>query len=129
VDTFWHCKDGTVAFQERTSDGINEGAEPIPLERAICTLCMFFARRLRIFKAVEPMEIYQIPLFPRPVGSSLIVGEPAVRSRLRVEVSVHEIVAMAALPEPPVVEWHPGDGSQNLLQSLVRFHNVHPIEI
>jgi hypothetical protein len=99
------------------------------LRSLLSTLCMFFARRLRIFKVVESMEINQIPPFPRPVGSSLILGEPAVRSRLRVEVSVHEIVAIAAFPEPPVVDWHPGDGSQDLLQSLVRFYNVHPIEI
>jgi hypothetical protein len=49
---------------------------------------VFLAKCLRIFKPVETLELNPAHLFSKPVGSSLIFGEPAVRFHLIVEVPV-----------------------------------------
>jgi WD40 repeat protein len=50
---------------------------------------VFIAKCLRIFKAVESLELNPTHLLSKPVGSSLVFGEPAVRFHLIVEVPVH----------------------------------------
>ena len=65
------------------------------LERLTSILCVSFARCLRIFEAVASAENYQTFLLPK----FNVAAEPAIRSRLKVEVFVYEIVATLALPE------------------------------
>ena len=64
---------------------------------------MSFARCLRIFEAVASTENYQTFLPPK----FNVVAEPAIRSRLKVEVFVYEIVATLALPEQSAFDWCP----------------------
>ena len=56
---------------------------PFYIQRVFLTKCP------RIFKAVESLEINPAHLFSKPVGSSLIFGEPAIRFHFIVEVPVH----------------------------------------
>jgi hypothetical protein len=73
------------------------------LERLTSILCVSFARCLRIFEAVASTENYQTFLPPE----FNVVAEPAIRSRLKVEVFVYEIVATLALPEQSAFDWCP----------------------
>ncbi len=73
------------------------------LERLTSILCVSFARCLRIFEAVASTENYQTFLPPK----FNVVAEPAIRSRLKVEVFVYEIVATLALPEQSAFGWCP----------------------
>ena len=73
------------------------------LERLTSILCVSFARCLRIFEAVASTENYQTFLLPK----FNVVAEPAIRSRLKVEVFVYEIVATLALPEQSAFDWCP----------------------
>jgi hypothetical protein len=73
------------------------------LERLTSILCVSFARCLRIFEAVASTENYQTFLPPK----FNVVAEPAIRSRLKVEVFVYEIVATLALPEQSACDWCP----------------------
>ena len=71
------------------------------LERLTSILCVSFARCLRIFEAVASTENYQTFLLPK----FNVVAEPAIRSRLKVEVFVYEIVATLALPVQSAYDW------------------------
>jgi hypothetical protein len=75
----------------------------IVLERLTSILCVSFARGLRIFEAVASTEDYQTFLLPK----FNVVAEPAIRSRLKVEVFVYEIVATLALPVQSAFDWCP----------------------
>jgi hypothetical protein len=48
-----------------------------PYRRPVYIQRVFFAKCLRIFKAVGSLELNPANLFSKPVGSSLIFGEPA----------------------------------------------------
>ena len=75
----------------------------IVLERLTSILCVSFARFLRIFEAVASTENYQTFLLPK----FNVVAEPAIRSHLKVEVIVYEIVAALALPVQSAFDWCP----------------------
>jgi hypothetical protein len=73
------------------------------LERLTSILCVSFARCLRIFEAVASTENYQTFL----PAKFYVVAEPAIRSRLKIEVFVYEIVATLTLPEQSACDWCP----------------------
>jgi hypothetical protein len=95
VNAFW--KAGTLSRQEwrtrwpmpfsASTHGV--GRSRAVVQRPFYVQRFFLAKCLRIFKPVESLELNPAHLFSKPVGSSLIFGEPAVRFHLIVEVSVH----------------------------------------
>jgi hypothetical protein len=68
---------------------------PLGSKRLTRILCVPFARCLRIFKAVASTANYQTFRSPK----LNVVAEPAIRTRGKVEVFVHEIMATLALAE------------------------------
>jgi Alcohol dehydrogenase GroES-like domain len=69
--------------------------QKVILDHLTCILCVPFTRCLRIFEAVESTENYQTFLIPK----LSVAAKPAIRSSLKVEVFVDEIVPTMALPE------------------------------
>jgi hypothetical protein len=80
-----------------------QSRKEIVLERLTSILCVSFARCLRIFEAVASTENGQTFLPPK----FNVVAEPAIRSGLKVEVFVYEIVATLALPAQSAFDWRP----------------------